>query len=84
MDSRLTKLIADFNTATNDLAEDLAALRARPDATVQEVLDALTPVEARLRALAADPADPIPVEPPAAGEPTGGSGGSGGAFGSGR
>lgn len=69
-------LISMFNTETNSLATRLDALklqlaaalangdRSMTAAETQAVFDELTAVSGRLTALAADPANPLPDNPP--------------------
>ena len=64
-------LIAKMNEATNEVASDLAALRAEIVSLLggisaegaDEVIAQLESIEARLKALGEDPIDPIPDSP---------------------
>lgn len=64
--------IDELNTATNDVASDLETLKGQlaagtvTDATVATLTSSI----ARLKALGADPNDPVPVEPVVPVEPT--------------
>jgi CII-binding regulator of phage lambda lysogenization HflD len=69
----ITDLIAKMNEATNEVASDLAALRAEivnllggiSAEGADEVIAQLESIEARLKALGEDPTDPVPpVVPP--------------------
>ena len=59
-------LIGQLNTATNEIASDLQALRDRINgglspAEADAVIADLNPIVARLTALGQDPADPVPT-----------------------
>jgi hypothetical protein len=61
-------LVGKINTATNEVAADLARLRGQITGGVTEaeavgIVAELTTLEARLTSLGADSSDPVPVEP---------------------
>jgi hypothetical protein len=61
----LKSAISDINDATNAVAARIDALSAKTvgEPITQEEIDALKAASARLKALAADPTDPVPVVP---------------------
>jgi hypothetical protein len=58
--ARLDDVINDLNTATNDIAAELDALRGDMANLDSATADRLTPLVERLRGLAADPENPVP------------------------
>ena len=58
--SRVDDVIADLNTATDEIASDLEALRTEVGNLDSATADKLTPLVDRLRALGADPENPVP------------------------
>lgn len=67
--SEATDLLAEINTETNNVAtrlDDLVNQLASQSDASPEVLDGLRAISARLQGLAADPNNPVPVEPPPA------------------
>lgn len=59
MDTRIAKLIADFDAETNAISSRIDTLIANAGSS-EEIIAGLEPISARLKALAADPAQPIP------------------------
>lgn len=55
--------ITELNTATNDLAARVDAILARDTALDAQTAGELQQVSARLKGIAADPANPVPAEP---------------------
>lgn len=62
-------LAARLNTATNELASDLAALRDEVAALDGDIAAKFEPLVSRLEAMGADPADPVPAPEPAPVDP---------------
>ena len=58
--SRVDDVIRDLNTATDEIASDLEALRAQVSNVDAVTADKFTPIVERLRALGADPENPVP------------------------
>ena len=58
--SRVDDVIADLDTATNDIANELDQLRDEVANLDGATADKLTPIVERLRTLAADPENPVP------------------------
>lgn len=58
--SRVDDVIADLNTATDEIAADLEALRAQVSNVDAVTAERFTPLVERLRALGADPENPVP------------------------
>lgn len=68
MPGPLDDVLGQIDTATNEVAAKVAALRDQiktgmSAAEVTAVKDKLTAVETRLKGIAADPADPVPTPP---------------------
>lgn len=63
--ARMDDLAARLNEATNELASDLQALRDQVAQLDEGLAAQFEPMVARLEAMGADPADPVPApEPP--------------------
>lgn len=58
--SRVDDVIADLNTATDEIASDLEALRAQVSNVDAVTAEKFTPLVERLRALGQDPENPVP------------------------
>lgn len=58
--SRVDDVIDDLNTATDEIANDLEALRAQVSGLDATTAEKFTPLVERLRALGADPQNPVP------------------------
>lgn len=67
--SRVDDVIADLNTATDEIAADLEALREQVSNVDAVTAEKFTPLVERLRALGADPENPVP--PADGGQPVG-------------
>ena len=59
--SQVDDAVAELNAATNDVADDLERLRTEVTGLDSATADKLTPLVERLRALAADPENPVPA-----------------------
>lgn len=62
----ITTLVSKIDTATNEIAADLARLRGQitgglTEAEAETVVADLTTLEARLTTLGEDPSDPVPA-----------------------
>lgn len=64
--------LADLDAATNEVADELDALKNQLSEVDGTVADRITAAAARLRGLAADPDNPVPPAP-APGVPEGGN-----------
>ncbi len=62
--------IAELNTETNSLADRLDVILARETALDATTAGEIQAVSARLKGLAADPANPVPADEPAPGDGT--------------
>jgi chromosome segregation ATPase len=62
--SAVDTAIADLNQATNDVADELEALRAEVEGLDSDTAAKLQPVIDKLRGLAADPENPVPSPEP--------------------
>lgn len=60
----LQETIADINTATNELSDEVDRIRALVTSGDTTAVEQLTPIAARLRAIAADPNNPVPDAEP--------------------
>lgn len=58
--SRVDDVIADLNTATDEIANDLEELRSQVSNLDATTAEKFTPLVERLRTLGADPANPVP------------------------
>jgi uncharacterized coiled-coil protein SlyX len=58
--SRVDDVIADLNTATDEIANDLDALRQQVSGLDAVTAEKFQPLVDRLRALGADPENPVP------------------------
>lgn len=58
--SRVDDVIADLNTATDEIANDLEELRSQVSGLDATTAEKFTPLVERLRGLGADPANPVP------------------------
>lgn len=65
MDQRITKIVSDFNEETNAISARIDRLieSGNSGASVEEIVEALTPISNRLKALGQDATDPIPEDP---------------------
>ncbi len=68
--SQTEDAIAELNTETNSLADRLDVILARETALDATTAGEIQAVSARLKGLAADPANPVPVDEPAPGDGT--------------
>jgi septal ring factor EnvC (AmiA/AmiB activator) len=68
--SRVDDVIAQLNTATDEIARDLADLRDQIENLDPETAAKFEPLLARLTALGQDPSNPVPNPEPSPGEPT--------------
>lgn len=59
--SQVDDAIAELNTATNDVAEDLERLRDEVAAFDAGTAEKIQPIVDRLRSLAVDPENPVPT-----------------------
>lgn len=69
MDQAIAKVISDFDEATNEIEKDLTDLRDKisrglSETDKAEAIAMLTQRADRLKALGADPANPVPDQPP--------------------
>lgn len=62
--SRVDDVIADLNTATDEIASDLEALREQVSNVDSVTAEKFAPIVERLRALGADPENPVPPAEP--------------------
>lgn len=67
--SQVDDVVAELNTATNDIATELEDLRSQVSGLDAVTAEKFTPIVERLRALAADPSNPVP--PADGGQPVG-------------
>jgi uncharacterized coiled-coil protein SlyX len=61
--SRVDDVIADINTATDEIASDLEALREQVSGLDAVTAEKFGPIVERLRSLGQDPQDPVPTQP---------------------
>lgn len=59
----LDDVVAQLDTATNEIAAELDQLRGEIANSDQATADRLAPLVQRLQGLAADPSNPVPVDP---------------------
>jgi uncharacterized coiled-coil protein SlyX len=60
--SAVDDVIADINTATDEIANDLEALRSQVSGLDAVTAEKFGPIVERLRALGADPENPVPPQ----------------------
>jgi hypothetical protein len=60
--SAVDDVIADINTATDEIANDLEALRSQVSGLDAVTAEKFGPIVERLRALGADPENPVPTQ----------------------
>jgi uncharacterized coiled-coil protein SlyX len=63
--SAVDDIIADLNTATDEIANDLDALREQVSGLDAVTAEKFQPLVDRLRALGQDPQNPVPEQPTA-------------------